>query len=153
MGETHELFSSSALQLFTFFIIWLFSYTVNADPAHCVANAGNPPADAVNSVRFKRFVSINNTTHFYPLFESGFQQISSSGWQRTASPLALFHHYGKWWVGLKLALSTGNGGIRWYSSTTGDTDTWQLETSTGFTANGASGIGDWTVSNYLRWGE
>ncbi|QED30081.1 hypothetical protein FRD01_23160 [Microvenator marinus] len=37
--------NSSALQLFTFFIIWLFSYTVNADPAHCVANAGNPDAE------------------------------------------------------------------------------------------------------------
>lgn len=52
-----------------------------------------------------------------------------------------------------LSVCSASAIIRWYSSTTGDTDTWQLETSTGFTANGASGIGDWTVSNYLRWGE
>jgi len=109
--------------------------------------------DPKNSVRFKRFDSTASTSFYYPTFESGHHQIDSAGWPRTASPIALFHHNGKWWVAFKLALATGSGGVRLYSSTNGNTGTWTLHSTTGYTATGATGIGDWMVSNRLRWAD
>jgi len=109
--------------------------------------------DPKNTIRFKRFNPTSFSSYYYPNFESGHHQIDSAGWHRTASPIALFHHHGKWWVGFKLALATGLGGVRLYTSTTGNTGTWTLHSSTGYTATGATAIGDWMVSNRLRWAD
>lgn len=107
--------------------------------------------DSKNSVRFRRFFAYDNGSHYVPLFEAGYHQVDAAGWQRTASPIGLFYHSGKWWLAIKLALATGNGGVRFYSSTTGDEDTWTGHGSFGYTATGAGAIGDWTGSNYVQW--
>ena len=108
-------------------------------------------ADSKNSVRFRRFDVLFDGTSHYPSFEAGYHTVDSAGWPRTASPIGLFHHNGKWWLAIKLALATGNGGVRLYSSTTGNTGSWTSHGSTGHTLTGAGAIGDWTGSNFVRW--
>ncbi|MEZ4462230.1 MAG: hypothetical protein R3E66_21415 [bacterium] len=106
-------------------------------------------ADPVGSIRIKRFKSATvSGTHFQPIVESGFQMITSSGWHRTASPIGLVHHDGKWRLLMKLGLASGGGGLRVYSSTTGDTNSWSLDLLGSYSASGGQGVGDWTGSNY-----
>lgn len=106
-------------------------------------------ADPVNSVRFKRFSSGFSSNYFYPVVASGFNQISSSGWQRTASPLGLVYHNGKWRLSMKLALATGSGSVRVYSSTSGATDTWAMDGTYSYTSSGGGGTADATDENNI----
>ncbi|MEZ4459365.1 MAG: hypothetical protein R3E66_06480 [bacterium] len=105
--------------------------------------------DPIGSVRFKRFSTITTGgNHYKPNVEYGYHMVASSGWHRTASPLGLVYHNGKWRLLMKLALATGAGGIRVYSSTTGDTGTWSLDFTGSYTATGGQGVGEWVGSNY-----
>lgn len=106
-------------------------------------------ADPVNSVRFKRLHASLSGNHFVPSLESSYQQVSSSGWQRTASPLGLVYHEGKWRLSMKLALATGGGGIRVYSSPTGTTGTWTLDGQFSYTVSGGGGTANSTGENSL----
>ena len=108
-------------------------------------------ADPTNRIKFRRFYAQSNGQYYYPVIEGPDQTIDSAQWHRTASPIALFYHSQKWWVIFRLALATGAGALRVYSSPNGLTDTWTYHGSLGYSATGANAIGDWTISNRVHW--
>lgn len=106
-------------------------------------------ADPKNSIRFKRFWGGDTSTHTeLAEVEAGYQEIQSGGWHRTASPIGVYYHDNKWHVAFKLALATGNGGLRVYSSPSGATNTWTYVGSYSYTANGGTSVGDNVTGNY-----
>jgi len=108
-------------------------------------------ADPTNRIKFRRFYAQSNGQYYYPVVEGQDQTIDSAQWHRTASPIALFYHNSKWWVVFKLALATGAGSLRVYSSPKGLTNTWTYHGTLGYSATGANAIGDWTISNRVHW--
>lgn len=108
------------------------------------------PSDVKNSIRLLPFYSVSGVGSYWPITLVSPHLMSSSGWHRTSSPIALFRHDGKWWLAFKLALATGGGGLRLYSSPTGASDSWSLESSTlPYTANGGTALGGWIQENHV----